>query len=181
MTLPTSADVVSFWSKVGPERWYKKDAALDADILSRFLPLYEAAANGQLTAWETDPEGSLALVITLDQFPRNMFRNDPRAFAADGAARGVADRALARSFDTLIDRALVAFLYVPFMHSEDMRDQERCIALCRTAKLSDTLKFAELHADVIRRFRRFPHRNTTLGRETTAQEQAFLAAGGFAG
>jgi uncharacterized protein (DUF924 family) len=181
MTLVNTTDVLAFWSKAGADRWYSKDDAFDASVREVFLPLYEAAANGQLTAWETDPEGSLALVITLDQFPRNMFRGEAKAFATDEAARGVADRAVARSFDAVLDRNLLAFLYMPFMHSEDMRDQDRCIALCREAKLADTLKYAQMHADIVRRFGRFPHRNAILGRQTTPEERAYLTSGGFAG
>jgi len=117
----------------------------------------------------------------LDQFPRNMFRGDARTFAADPLARAVAERALARGFDRAVAPALRTFFYLPFEHSENLADQERCVALNRAAEDEDGLKWAELHADIIRRFGRFPHRNKALGRATTPEEQAFLDSGGFAG
>lgn len=173
--------VVAFWLDAGPEKWFKKDEAFDAEIRGRFLPTYEAAAAGRLASWEATAEGALALLIVLDQFPRNMFRGSARAFAADPLARAVADRAIARGFDKQLGLPKQSFFYLPFMHSENLIDQERCVDLCRQAGAEDTLKFAELHADIIRRFGRFPHRNALLGRATTAEEQAFLDAGGFAG
>ena len=177
----TPADILAFWQAAGPDKWFKKDAGFDADIRARFLPTYEAAARGELGDWETTADGALALVIVLDQFPRNMFRGDARAFAADPVARQVADRAIARGFDTQVPEAMRSFFYLPFEHSEALADQERCIALNRTRGDADGLKWAELHADIIRRFGRFPHRNTVLGRATTPEEQAFLDSGGFAG
>ena len=177
----TPADILAFWQAAGPDKWFKKDAGFDADIRARFLPTYEAAARGELGDWETTADGALALVIVLDQFPRNMFRGDARAFAADPVARQVADRAIARGFDTQVPEAMRSFFYLPFEHSEALADQERCIALNRARGDADGLKWAELHADIIRRFGRFPHRNTVLGRATTPEEQAFLDSGGFAG
>jgi uncharacterized protein (DUF924 family) len=173
-------DVLAFWRAGGPDRWFKKDDAFDADIRRRFLETYEAAAASQLSDWEATPEGALALTIVLDQFPRNMFRDSARAYAADPLARAVADRAMARGFDEKLDAAERTFFHLPCMHSESLADQERCIALSRAVG-PDALKWAELHADIIRRFGRFPHRNAVLGRATTAEEQAFLDAGGFAG
>jgi uncharacterized protein (DUF924 family) len=174
-------DVVAFWQAVGPEKWFEKDDALDAAVRERFLATYEDAAAGRLTDWEKSPEGTLALLIVLDQFPRNMFRGSARTFAADAQARALADRALARGFDRKVDPALRTFFYLPFMHSETLPDQERCVALYRALGDAESLRYAEDHADIIRRFGRFPHRNAVLGRTTTAQEQAFLDAGGFAG
>ncbi len=147
----------------------------------RFLPTYEAAAKGELADWEATPENALALIIVLDQFPRNMFRRDPRAFAADAAARAIADRALARGFDQQVPQDQRLFFYLPFEHSEAMADQERCCALFRTLGNADQLRWAELHADIIRRFGRFPHRNAALGRTTTPAEKAYLDNDGFAG
>jgi uncharacterized protein (DUF924 family) len=117
----------------------------------------------------------------LDQFPRNMFRDSARAFAADPLARTVASRAIARGFDQGVTLAERSFFYLPFEHSEELADQERCVALNRASGDADALKWAEHHADIIRRFGRFPHRNGVLGRVTTPEEQAFLDAGGFAG
>lgn len=177
----TAADIVAFWREAGPDRWFNKDTDFDAEIRRRFLATHEAAAAGQLTAWEATAEGSLALLILLDQFPRNMFRGSARAFATDPLARAVAAGALLRGFDAQVPADLRTFFYLPFEHSEDMADQERCIALYKAAGDADNLKWAELHADIIRRFGRFPHRNAVLGRATTPEEQKFLDEGGFAG
>ncbi len=174
-------DVIDFWFGVDPEKWYTKDDAFDAAIRERFLPTYEAAANARLSEWEAEPESALALVIVLDQFSRNMFRNSPRTFAADALALAIAKNAVARGFDKTLELQKRNFFYLPFMHSEHLEDQERCVALSREAGDPNTLKYAEIHADIIRRFGRFPHRNAILGRATTPEERAFLDAGGFAG
>jgi len=181
MTVATSEDVLAFWRAAGSDKWFTRDAAFDAAVEARFLPTYEAAADGRLGAWEATADGALALLIVLDQFPRNMFRDSARAFAADPLARAVADRALARGFDRNFPPAEQSFFYLPFEHSEDAADQDRCVALFRASGDADLLKWAELHADIIRRFGRFPHRNALLGRATTPEEQAFLDGGGFAG
>jgi uncharacterized protein (DUF924 family) len=173
--------VLAFWRDAGPDKWFNKDTSFDDDIRTRFLSTYDAAAAGKLAQWEATPESALALAIVLDQFPRNMFRSDARTYAADPLALGVAERAVARGFDkfmTLRDRQ---FFYLPFEHSESLADQERCCDLFRAAGDAELLKWAELHADIIRRFGRFPHRNAILGRATTPEEQAFLDGGGFAG
>jgi uncharacterized protein (DUF924 family) len=174
------ATVLAFWRAAGPDKWFAKDAAFDADIREMFLATYETAAAGAL-AWDGHPEGALALVIVLDQFPRNMFRDSARAFAADPIARTVAAHAIARGFDQKVELAERSFFYLPFEHSEALADQERCIALNRASGDADALKWAELHADIIRRFGRFPHRNAVLGRTTTPEERVFLDGGGFAG
>jgi uncharacterized protein (DUF924 family) len=179
-TLAKPHEIVSFWREAGPDRWFKKDTAFDEEIRRRFLPTYETAAAGKLRDWEQSAEGALALLILLDQFPRNMFRGDKRAFVADSVARAVAAGALIKGFDGQVGD-MRSFFYLPFEHSEDMADQERCIALYTAAGDDDGLKWAKLHADIIRRFGRFPHRNAALGRATTLEEQAFLDAGGFAG
>jgi uncharacterized protein (DUF924 family) len=174
-------DVLAFWREAGPERWFERDDAFDAAIRARFLATYAAGAAGQLSSWESSPAGALALLLVLDQFPRNMFRDDARAYAADPAARAIADRALARGFDQQVDAGERAFFYLPFEHSEEMVDQARCVALHRALGDADWLKWAELHADIIARFGRFPHRNAVLDRATTPDEQAFLDGGGFKG
>lgn len=174
------SDIVAFWRTVGPDRWFKKDPALDDEIRRRFLRAHEAAAAGKLTGWEQSAEGALALLILLDQFPRNMFRGEARAFATDALARAVASRAILNGFDGAFTD-MRTFFYLPFEHSENLADQERAVAFYRAQNDEDNLKWANLHADIIRRFGRFPHRNAVLGRTTTEEEQAFLDAGGFAG
>ena len=173
------AGILAFWRNAGPDRWYSRDDAFDAEVRRRFHDLWQRAAAGELSAWETSDDGALALVIVLDQFPRNMFRGDPLTYASDALARQVARRAIGRGADARIDPALREFLYLPFMHSEHLADQIRCIELSRAAGHAENLKWAEHHADIIRRFGRFPHRNALLGRATTPEEQAFLDGGGF--
>ena len=134
-----------------------------------------------MSSWEGSDEGALALVIVLDQFPRNMFRDNAMMYSSDALARDVAGRAIDRGVDARIEPSLRQFLYLPFMHSEHLPDQLRCIELLQRDGDAESLKYAHGHADIIRRFGRFPHRNRMLGRETTADEQAFLDAGGFSG
>lgn len=176
----SATDVVTFWREAGFDRWFTKDEAFDAEIKRRFLPTYEAAAAGKLRDWENSAEGALALLIVLDQFPRNMFRGDKRAFATDPLARAITAGALIKGFDAQAG-ALRAFFYLPFEHSEDLADQERGVALYKAAGDDEGLKWGEIHADIIRKFGRFPHRNKVLGRTTTPEEQKFLDDGGFAG
>lgn len=180
-TLPPPAEIVRFWRDAGPKRWFEKDAGFDADIRQRFLAAHEAAASGALRDWEGQAEGALALLLLTDQFPRNMFRGQARAFSTDELARAVAAGALLKGFDAQVPPDLRTLFYLPFEHSEDMADQERAIALYRAAGDEDGLKWAQLHADIIRKFGRFPHRNACLGRTTTPEEKAFLDGGGFAG
>jgi uncharacterized protein (DUF924 family) len=177
----TPADVLAFWRAAGSDKWFEKDAAFDDEIGRRFLATYEAAAAGRLGAWEATPEDALALLIVLDQFPRNMFRRDARTYAADPLARAVAARAVARGFDQNFAPAEQTFFYLPFEHSEDIAGQERGLALFRATGDAELIKYAQEHVDIIRRFGRFPHRNAILGRDTTPEEQAFLEGGGFAG
>jgi uncharacterized protein (DUF924 family) len=178
---PTAEDVVAFWLEAGPQRWFEEEAAFDAAIRERYAATYDDAAAGRLDAWETWPEGALALVIVLDQFPRNMFRDSARSYVADPLARAVADRAIVRGFDRQVAMPGRTFFYLPFEHSEELADQERAVALMRETGDADQVEWALLHADIIRRFGRFPHRNAVLGRATTPEEQAFLDAGGFGG
>ena len=170
--------VLTFWREAGPDKWFTRDDAFDADIREKFLATYEAAAAGKLSAWEASAEGALALAIVLDQFPRNMFRGLARCYATDPLARQVANRALKCGYDQDVAEAERGFFFLPFMHSEDMADQKRCVALYREAGDAN-LPYAEQHADINRRFGRFPHRNALLGRATTPEEQAYLDAGGF--
>jgi uncharacterized protein (DUF924 family) len=170
--------VVAFWRAAGPSRWFKADPSFDAEVRRRLGALHEQAAAGDLAVPDT-PTGLLALLILLDQVPRNIFRGTPRAFATDPQAREVSRHALRRGFDRRVPAVLRGFFYLPLMHSEDLADQERCLALYRALGQPEALRFAEIHADVIRRFGRFPHRNAALGRPSSAEEQAFLDAGGF--
>jgi uncharacterized protein (DUF924 family) len=179
--IASASDIVVFWRDAGPDRWFEKDAAFDKEIVDRFLATHEAAAAGKLSDWEQTAQGTLALLILLDQFPRNMFRGDARAFATDALALAVAAGGIVRGFDAQVPAAMRGFFYLPFEHSEDLADQERGIAFYKASGDADGLKWAEIHADIIRRFGRFPHRNAVLGRTNTAGEQAFLDGGGFAG
>lgn len=179
--LATPQDVLAFWRQAGPEKWFTKSDAFDSDIRVKFLATYEAAAAGKLANWEAQPESTLALLIVLDQFPRNMFRNDARTYAADPLALAVAERTIANGFDNKIPAGERQFVYLPFEHSEKLADQDRAVALFKATGDAELLKWAELHADIVRRFGRFPHRNAMLGRTTTAEEQAFLDGGGFKG
>lgn len=181
MTVHRPTDILDFWKQAGREAWFRKDADFDAQIRSRFGGLLDAFDRGELAGWDATPEGALALIILLDQFPRNLFRNDPRAFAHDADALKIADAALARGDDSQIEPALRMFFYLPFEHDETIASQDRSVALFTALGDAETLKYAEVHRDVIARFGRFPHRNAVLGRETTAEEQAFLDEGGFAG
>ena len=179
--LASAAEVVSFWTAAGPDRWFTKDTAFDNQVRERFFDTYEAAAAGKLSGWEHSAQEALALLILLDQFPRNMFRGDARAFATDPLARAVAAGAIVRGFDSQVPANLRSFFYLPFEHSEDLADQERGVAFYKASGDADGLKWAEIHADIIRRFGRFPHRNAVLGRTTTPEEQKFLDDGGFSG
>jgi uncharacterized protein (DUF924 family) len=174
------SDILTFWRDAGRDKWYSKDDAFDQALRDRFMTLWEAARDGKLSAWQDTDDGALALVIVLDQFSRNMFRGDPRAFSTDALAVSVATRAIAEGRDQRMEAGLRAFIYLPFEHSENLADQERSIVLF-TPLGEESLKWAVLHADIIRKFGRFPHRNTVLGRDTTPEEAAFFKDGGFAG
>jgi uncharacterized protein (DUF924 family) len=177
----TPAGILAFWREAGRERWYTHDDAFDDEVRHRYCEPWHKASAGELSSWEASDDGALALVIVLDQFPRNMFRGEQRAFSSDALAREVARRAVARGADERVDPTLLEFLYLPFMHSENLADQQHCVALFQATGSEENLKYAERHADIIRRFGRFPHRNRALGRSTTADEQAYLDQGGFAG
>lgn len=178
--LPSSSEVVRFWRDAGPSRWFRGDATFDAEFRRGFLPAHEAAAAGRLAPWTRSAEGALALLLLLDQFPRNAFRGTPRAYATDALARETADAAIRSGFDREVDAQLRQFFYLPFMHSEDPRDLERCVEL--NGELGgESLRWARHHRDVVARFGRFPHRNAALGRTSSPEEERFLAEGGFSG
>ncbi len=169
------AEVLAFWlEEVRPDRWFKKDPELDEAVGARFGALYERLVAGLPPRWLETPEGCLAAVIVLDQFPRNMFRDDPRAYATDGAALATAEHAVARGFDRKLTEAGARFLYTPFEHSEDAAMQARSVELFATVADAETMKYIERHQEIIDRFGRFPHRNAILGRPSTAEERAFL-------
>lgn len=178
--MATSGQIVRFWRDAGPKAWFVKDETFDGRCRG-YVAEHHAAARGELAAWEMDAEGALALLILLDQIPRNIFRKSPHAFATDALAQAVAVRALDRGFDAATDSALRFFFYMPFEHAEDLAAQEKCVTLFTNLGDGEYLKFALLHRDIIAKFGRFPHRNVILGRKSTAEELAFLAEGGFAG
>ena len=173
--------VLEFWFGLDPRQWWKADPAFDHRIKEEFLKLWAEKRQLPADAFLTDPLTALAGVILFDQFPRNMFRGQARTYETDAVARAVADRALERGFDREVPQQERQFFYLPLMHSETLADQERCLELARGLGDDEVTKYAEVHADIIRRFGRFPHRNAMLGRTMAPDEQAFLDAGGFAG
>ena len=173
-------DLLQFWRDAGPGRWFRRDDGFDAQLRERFLAMHEAAAGGQLQEWRATPEGALALVLLLDQFPRNAFRGTARMYATDAQAREAAAAAIAAGHDQRVDPQLRPFFSLPFMHSEDLRDLDRCVALNQESG-AENLRFALHHRDIVARFGRFPHRNAVLGRPSTQEEERFLAEGGFGG
>jgi len=185
MSAGPAAAILAWWRAAGREQWFGGGPAFDAAVRERLLSEHLEAAAGALDPWAATPEGALALVILLDQVPRNVFRGTPRAFASDAQALAVAEAALAHGFDrapeVLAPPSLRGFLYLPFMHAEDASHQQRCVDLYRAAGDADGLDYALIHQQAIARFGRFPHRNPILGRAMTAEEQAYLDAGGFRG
>lgn len=177
----SAGDVVGFWREAGPAKWFARSDAFDAQCGARFLETHFHAARREHDGWMASAEGALALVLLLDQIPRNVFRDSAHAYATDPLARHYAARAVDARFDTAVDPALRVFFYLPFEHSEDLADQRRSLALHGGLGGDDADRWAVLHLRIIERFGRFPHRNAALGRETTAEERAFLEAGGFAG
>ncbi len=171
-------DILHFWfAELSPKNWFRRDADVDAAIKRRFGGVYEELKDGVPADWLDRPEGYLAAVIVLDQFPRNMFRDSARAFARDEAALALAKRAIAQGLDDELTPKERSFLYMPFQHSEDAGDQARWVGLFTALGNPSNLDFALRHQAVIDRFGRFPHRNKVLGRPSTAEEEAFLAKG----
>jgi uncharacterized protein (DUF924 family) len=187
--LPDADDVLRFWfAEENAARWFVRDDAFDASIHRRFGTLVEAAAAGRLPHWTRTADGWLALLIVLDQFPRNLYRGEARAFACDARALSTALRGLERGDDLLLPVLRRAFAYLPLEHAEDGALQERSVALfaalCAAAgreqrpQAEQFLDYARRHREVIVRFGRFPHRNAALGRTSTAAELAYLAQPG---
>ena len=179
--LPADAEaIVDFWRAAGPDLWFAKDPEFDHRFREAFLTLHEAAARGDLAGWANSAIGALALLLLLDQFPRNAFRGTPRMYATDALARVIAAAAIDAGHDQAVEEELRLFFYLPFGHSEGLADQERSVALTRSLG-QPNLGRAEHHRGIIRRFGRFPHRNLILGRTMTEHEKRFLDEGGFAG
>jgi uncharacterized protein (DUF924 family) len=175
----TPGDIIRFWFDETPrERWFRVDPEFDKQIRDRFAEAWKRGRDGLLEAWEDTPEDALALVVLLDQFPRNMFRGTADAFASDGMARDVAKRAIARNYDLALPPDQRSFLYLPLMHSEVLADQDESVRLTgeRLGRTHYSMPYALNHRDVVRRFGRFPARNNALGRDTTPEEAKFLKA-----
>lgn len=178
-------DVIECWLRHGPEAWFSRNEALDAEIEADYADLHFKASRCELSDWEETPEGTLALLLLLDQFPRNLFRGSAHSYATDPLARTTAHRALAKGFDKRVEPVLRPFFYLPFEHSEEMEDQKFSVSLFEKHRDetgdAEPLKWAIVHLELIDRFGRFPHRNAALGRQTTAEEQAYLDNDGFKG
>ncbi len=177
----TPSDVVTFWKEAGPSKWFTRDDAFDALFRQRFETAHFRAARRALDDWAETPEGSLALLILLDQFPRNAFRGTGHAFATDPLARHFAVMAIDGGQDRAVGNDLRRFFYLPFQHHEDPASQERQLVLFQRMDRSAEDRWAEHHHRVVMTFGRFPHRNAALGRETTPAERAFLDEDGFRG
>ncbi|MGB0499263.1 MAG: DUF924 family protein [Rubricella sp.] len=179
--MATSEAVLAFWlEELDQTQWYKQDDRVDAAIRDRFRETWDAAARGALDDWRLTARGTLALLLVLDQFPRNMFRGDPRSFATDRRALAVAQHAIAQDLDLLVPEPERQFFYLPFMHSESLTMQERGVRLIMLRMSEgDNLLHARAHRAVIRQFGRFPYRNDALSRGSTPAERAYIAAGGY--
>jgi len=168
-------EVLDFWfDDAHKKRWFHSTPDFDREIRDRFEDCWRQAAADRLGDWEETAEGALALVILLDQLPLNMFRDRPEGYSGEPLARAVATRAIGRGFDRDLDDPGKAFLYLPFMHSENLADQDRAIALFEAADLQDNLRWARHHRGIVHRFGRFPHRNAVLGRDSSDEELAWL-------
>jgi uncharacterized protein (DUF924 family) len=179
MAEETPLSVIQFWrDEVGETCWYADEPKLDKQIRDRFEPLWRDARDGKRNDWQMTPDGTLALLIVLDQFPRNMFRGAAQAFATDAQALAIAKTAVAREVDLRVPTSLRQFFFTPFMHSENLADQDRCIALFEHRESPDAynLPYARQHRGVIAKFGRFPMRNAALGRASTPEELVFLNA-----
>lgn len=177
---PQAQEVVEFWRQAGPSKWFAKDNAFDEEFRRRFLDLHFAAARRELEAWCAQPESALALIILLDQLPRNAFRDTAHMFATDSLARHYCRQFLSAGFIMKLEAPLRVFSFLPLTHSEDVGDQELSLQLYKQ-HAADALAWGIEHLEIIQRFGRFPHRNVSLARQTTPEEQAFLDEGGFAG
>jgi uncharacterized protein (DUF924 family) len=173
----TPQDILDFWySKDMQGRWFASTPALDDEIRNRFESFWRQAAAGELDGWKETPEGCLALVIVLDQFPLNMFRGKAVSFKTEQQAVNIAKLAIEKGFDKRLPVQQLAFMYMPLMHSENLADQDMSVRMFEMAKLENNLRFAKHHRELIRKYGRFPHRNNILGRQNTPDEIAYLAS-----
>ncbi|HEY4585558.1 MAG TPA: DUF924 family protein [Brevundimonas sp.] len=179
--LLTPAEVIAFWTDAGPDKWFAKDAAFDRAFTERCRDSHFAAAARRLDHWLDTPDGAVALIILLDQLPRNAFRDTAHMFATDPLAVAFAKKAIESRHDRQVAPELRPFVLMPLMHSESLEDQDLLLTLLDEAAEAQTYKFAVIHRDIIARFGRFPHRNDCLGRITSPEEAAFLREGGFSG
>ncbi|MHB2167129.1 DUF924 family protein [Alsobacter sp. R-9] len=170
--------VIAFWREAGPERWFRSDPAFDQACRDRWMALHADAAAGRLDDWAATPDGALALLLLLDQMPRNMHRGTPAAYGSDPAAVRAARAALAQGFPSRVDPALRRFFHLPFSHSEALADQDLAVSLAEASGDADAAKWARHHRDIVARFGRFPHRNAILGRASTPEEVEWLAGEG---
>ena len=178
----TANDVLDYWQALGSKGWWVKKPEIDQEIDEKFGQLHKDACKGKLDEWSKTPDGTLALIIILDQFSRNLRRNSPNAFAQDEKALAIAKEAVEKGFDHQSREELRLFFYLPFEHSEEITDQHRSVELLHSFNDSpEFMKAAIEHRDIIEQFGRFPHRNVILGRDTTPAEQAYLDGGGFKG
>lgn len=174
-TLHSARDVLGFWfEELTPKQHFAKDAALDALIRTRFGALLASAAQDGLPLWREDAPGRLAEIIVLDQFPRNIHRDTPLAFACDALALTLARELVALGLDRALPVPQRAFAYIPYMHSEDLDAHAEALPLFSQPGLENNLHFLHRHTEIIRRFGRYPHRNALLGRDSTPEELAFL-------
>lgn len=170
-------EIIDYWfSDRIKSQWFSSTPELDREILEKYETLWEKAAKGELDEWDKSPTGSLALVIVLDQLPLNMFRNQAKSFSTEKKALEISRNAIKNKLDQKIERDKLSFLYMPFMHSEDIDNQDMSVKLYREKSLVNNIKFAEHHRDIIRKYGRFPHRNKLLTRESTEEELAYLAS-----
>jgi len=174
-------DVIDFWLAQPAKAYFTADARFDDRLREKFGATHANAASGALDAWQETRDGRLGLILLLDQMSRNLHRGTPGMFGADPKALALAAKAIDLGDDGECEASVKCWYYMPFMHSEALADQDRCVELCKQPGLEDTLPFAVTHRDIIVRFGRFPHRNAILDRMTSAEEQAFLDSGGFSG
>lgn len=174
--IDSAAGVLAYWFGAGmAERWYKRDPVFDDEVRRRLLPLHQRAAAGELDGWQDSAQSALALIILLDQVPRNLYRDDPRAFATDAKALSVTRRALEGGLDRELSQVERLFLYLPLEHCESLKEQQLCCELVGALDQNpEWHDYAIQHRDIVARFGRFPHRNDLLGRETTPEEADFL-------
>jgi uncharacterized protein (DUF924 family) len=177
----TPGDILTFWRNAGPQQWYAAKPAFDDAIRLKFEPVHHAAARGEYDRWAESPAGVLALLILLDQVPRNIYRKSGHAFATDPKARAIARVSAERGWHREVEPQMAQFMLLPFEHSEDIADQDYGLTLAEELGDAEVLKWMIIHRDIIVRFGRFPHRTAARGRTTPTEDQAFLDDGGFAG